>query len=196
MKRGNGQGTAIKTGKTWRAVIQHYEDGRRYQKTKRGFKTKKAALEWCAVNSSWAVTDAAVSFADVYKEWSASHYPTISEKRQKQYTHVFEVSKSLHDMRMKDIGVRHYQAQLNTQRNTNAVRKMFRQVYSMMSDYAIRAGYVTTNYAKLCELPPETKPIKRAFNTAEIEKMEEYYATTGNLAAGTSCVLRWYSAAY
>lgn len=189
MKRGNGQGTAIKTGKTWRAVIQHYEDGRRYQKTKRGFKTKKAALEWCAVNSSWAVTDAAVSFADVYKEWSASHYPTISEKRQKQYTHVFEVSKSLHDMRMKDIGVRHYQAQLNTQRNTNAVRKMFRQVYSMMSDYAIRAGYVTTNYAKLCELPPETKPIKRAFNTAEIEKMEEYYATTGNLAAGAALIM-------
>ena len=189
MKRGNGQGTAIKTGKTWRAVIQHYEDGRRYQKTKRGFKTKKAALEWCALNSSWAVTDAAVSFADVYKEWSAAHFPTISEKRRQQYTHVYQVSKSLHDMRFKDIGVRHFQAQLNTQKNTHATRKMFRQVYSMMSDYAIRAGYISTNYAKLCELPPETKPIKRAFTEAEIQKMDEYYATTHDLAAGAALIM-------
>ena len=189
MKRGNGQGTAIKTGKTWRAVIQHYEDGRRYQKTKRGFKTKKAALEWCAVNSSWAVTDAAVSFADVYKEWSASHYPTISEKRRQQYKHVYEVSKSLHDMRMKDIGVRHFQAQLNMQKNTHATRKMFRQVYSMMSDYAIRAGYISTNYAKLCELPPETKPIKRAFTESEVKKMQDHYDKTHDLAAGAALIM-------
>ena len=189
MKRGNGQGTAIKTGKTYRAVIQHYENGKRYQKTKRGFKTKKAALEWCALNSSWAATDAAISFKDVYREWSASHYPTISARRAQQYTHVFEVSEALHDMRMRDIGVRHYQAQLNTQRNTNAVRKMFRQVYSMMSDYAIRAGYITTNYAKLCELPPETKPIKRAFNEDEIAKMKKLYAQTKNLAAGAALIM-------
>ena len=189
MKRGNGQGTAIKTGKTWRAVLKHYENGKLYQKTKRGFKTKRAALEWCIVNSSWAATEAAISFKDVYKEWSAAHYPTILAKRQQQYTHVYEVSKSLHDMRFKDIGVRHFQAQLNTQKNTHATRKIFRNVYSMMSDYAIRAGYVSTNYAKLCELPPETKPIKRAFTEAEIQKMEEYYATTHDLAAGAALIM-------
>lgn len=189
MKRGNGQGTAIKTGKTWRAVLKHYENGKLYQKTKRGFKTKRAALEWCIVNSSWAATEAAISFKDVYKEWSAAHFPTISAKRQQQYKHVYDVSKSLHDMRMKDIGVRHFQTILNTQKNTHATRKIFRQVYSMMSDYAIRAGYISTNYAKLCELPPETKPIKRAFNAAEIAKMEEYYATTHDLAAGAALIM-------
>lgn len=189
MKRGNGQGSAIKTGKTYRAVLNHYEDGKRYQKTKRGFKTKRAALEWCAANSTWASTDCAVTFSDVYKEWSAAHYPTISDKRQKQYAHVYEISKSLHDKRMKDLGVRHYQAVLNTQKNTNATRKMFRQVFSMMSDYAIRAGYIATNYAKLCELPPESKPIKRAFTEAEIQKMEKHYATTKDLAAGAALIM-------
>ena len=189
MKRGNGQGTAIKTGKTWRAVLKHYENGKLYQKTKRGFKTKRAALEWCIINSSWAATEAAISFKEVYKEWSAAHFPTLSKKRVDMYTHVYEVSKSLHDMPFKNIGVRHFQAQLNEQKNTYAVRKIFRQVYSMMSDYAIRAGYVTTNYAKLCELPPESKPIKRAFTEAEILKMEDYYATTGNYAAGAALIM-------
>jgi integrase len=189
MKRGNGQGSAIKTGKTYRAVLNHYEDGKRYQKTKRGFKTKRAALEWCAANSTWASTDCAVTFSDVYKEWSAAHYPTISDKRQKQYAHVYEVSKSLHDKRMKDLGVRHYQAVLNTQKNTNATRKMFRQVFSMMSDYAIRAGYIATNYARLCELPKEGKPMKRAFTEAEIQKMEKLYATTKDLAAGAALIM-------
>lgn len=189
MKRGNGQGSAIKTGKTWRAVIQHYENGRRYQKTKRGFKTKRAALEWCAVNSSWAATEAAITFDEVYKEWSAAHYPTLSKHRVDMYTHVYRVSKSLHDMAFKNIGVRHFQAVINQQKNTHAVRKIFRVVYSMVSDYAIRAGYITTNYAKLCELPPESKPMKRAFTEAEIDKIEEYYAKTHDMIAGATLIM-------
>ena len=59
----------------------------------------------------------------------------------------------------------------------------------MMSDYAIRAGYISTNYAKLCELPPETKPIKRAFTEAEIKKMEKLYAETKDLAAGAALIM-------
>lgn len=189
MKRGNGQGSVFKFGKGYRAQLTHYENGKRYTKTKAGFKTKRAALEWCALNGTWAAFDTAISFAQVYKEWSAAHFPTISEKRAKNYQHVFDVSKSLHDMRMKDIGVRNYQEIINQQKNTHDTRKMFRQVYSMMSDYAIRAGYISTNYAKLCKLPPESKPIKRAFNAAEIAKMEDYYATTGNLAAGAALIM-------
>ena len=189
MKRGNGQGCAIKTGKTYRAVLNHYEDGKRYQKTKRGFKTRKAALEWCAANNEWATYAGSPTFADVYREWSASHFPTISDKRQQQYKHVYDVAISLHDKLMRDLGVRHYQAIINAQKNTYDTRKMYRQVFSMMSDYAIRAGYIATNYAKLCELPPESKPIKRAFTEAEIAKMEKLYATTKDLAAGAALIM-------
>ena len=189
MKRGNGQGTAIKTGKTYRAVLNHYEDGKRYQKTKRGFKTKRAALEWCAANSTWASTDCAVTFTDVYKEWSAAHFPAISDKRVQMYSHVYDRSGALYNKRFKDIGVRHFQAVINEQKESYNTRKIFKVVYGLMSDYAIRAGYVGTNYARLCELPPEQKPIKRAFTEAEIQKMEKLYAATKDLAAGAALIM-------
>jgi integrase len=189
MKRGNGQGCAIKTGKTYRAVLNHYENGKRYQKTKRGFKTKRAALEWCAANSTWASTDCAVTFEDVYKEWSAAHYPAISDKRVQMYTHVYDRSESLYNKRFKDLGVRHFQAVINSQKESYNTRKIFKVVYGLMSDYAIRAGYIATNYAKLCELPPETKPIKRAFTEAEIQKMEKHYVATKDLAAGAALIM-------
>ena len=189
MKRGNGQGSTIKTGKTYRAVLNHYEDGKRYQKTKRGFKTKRAALEWCAANSTWASTDCAVTFTDVYKEWSAAHFPAISDKRVQMYTHVYDCSEALYNKRFKDLGVRHFQAVINAQKESYNTRKIFKVVYGLMSDYAIRAGYVGTNYARLCELPPESKPIKRAFTEAEIAKMEKLYATTKDLAAGAALIM-------
>lgn len=188
MKRGNGQGSVFKFGKGYRAQLTHYENGKRYTKTKAGFKTKRAALEWCALNS-WATFDSAITFKQVYAEWAAAHFPTISEKRAKNYQHVYKESVPLHDQRMKDLGVRHFQEIINQQKNTHAARKMFRQVYSMMSDYAIGAGYISTNYAKLCKLPPETKPIKRAFTADEIRKIENLYADTHDLFAGAALIM-------
>lgn len=189
MKRGNGQGSVFKFGKGYRAQLTHYESGKRYTKTKAGFKTKRAALEWCALNNCWAAFDASPSFADVYKEWSAAHYNTISEKRVQMYTYVYIHSESLHKQRFKDLGVRHFQTVINDQKDSYNTRKLFKVVYGMMSDYAIKAGYIGTNYARLCELPPEPKPIKRAFNEEEIAMIENLYASTNDLAAGAAIIM-------
>ena len=105
------------------------------------------------------------------------------------YKRVYDRSGSLYNKRFKDIGVRHFQAVINAQKESYNTRKIFKVVYGLMSDYAIRAGYVGTNYARLCELPPEQKPIKRAFTEAEIQKMEKLYADTKDLAAGAALIM-------
>ena len=189
MKRGNGQGSVFRYKNGYRAQLTHYENGVRYTKTKSGFRTKRSALEWCALNGSFARNKTAPTFDALYKEWSSTHYQNISDKKIQQYTHVYDMSAQLYKMRFCDIGVRHFQAVIDAQKNTYAVRKIFRSVYSMMSDYAIKSGYINTNYARLCEVPSGEKPHKRAFSADEMAKIEKLYAETHDIIAGATLIM-------
>ena len=81
---------------------------------------------------------------------------------------------------------------INEQKETYAVRKIFKSVYSMCSLYAIRNGWATTNYAELCELPPEAKPNKRPFSADEVKRVWAQWDATHNLYAG-ACVIMIYT---
>lgn len=188
-KRGNGQGSVFKYKNGYRAQLTHYENGVRYTKTKSGFKTKRSALEWCVMNASFARNMTSPTFSALYKEWSTTHYQNITAKKIQQYQHVYDESVPLHKMRFADIGVRHFQAVMDAQKNTYAVRKIFKSVYSMMSDYAMRCGYVTTNYARLCVVPSAEKPNKRAFTMDEIEKLWDEWNANVDPIAGTALIM-------
>ena len=188
-KRGNGQGSVFKYKNGYRAQLTHYENGVRYTKTKSGFRTKRSALEWCVLNASFARNMTSPTFSSLYKEWASTHYQNVSDKKIQQYTHVYDESVSLYKMRFADIGVRHFQAVLDAQKNTYAVRKIFKSVYSMMSDYAMRCGYITTNYARLCVVPSAEKPNKRAFTSDEISKVWTLWNDKNDLAAGATLIM-------
>ena len=188
-KRGNGQGSVFKYKNGYRAQLTHYENGVRYTKTKSGFRTKRSALEWCVLNASFARNMTSPTFSALYKEWSSTHYQNITAKKIQQYQHVYDESVPLHKMRFADIGVRHFQAVMDAQKNTYAVRKIFKSVYSMMSDYAMRCGYVTTNYARLCVVPSAEKPNKRAFTMDEIEKLWNEWNAKVDPIAGTALIM-------
>lgn len=189
MKRGNGQGSVFKYKNGYRAQLTHYENGVRYTKTKSGFRTKRSALEWCVLNASFARNMTSPTFSALYKEWSSTHYQNITAKKVQQYQHVYDESHDLYKMRFADIGVRHFQAVMDAQKNTYAVRKIFKSVYSMMSDYAMRCGYITTNYARLCVVPSAEKPRKRAFTSDEIRKVEAYWSDTHDVVAGATLIM-------
>lgn len=190
--RGNGQGTVYKDGKYWRAQVTHYEYGERRTKSKSGFMTKTDALRWCALNADFADVAYCPSFERVFFEWSQAHFPTISLKKRQQYNHVFECSQRIRARKFNELTVRHFQQIINEQKETYNVRKIFKNVYSMMSVYAIRNGWATVNYAELVELPPEAKPDKHPFTADEVQRVSEYYERTHNLYAG-ACLIMIYT---
>lgn len=187
--RGNGQGTVYKDGKYWRAQVTHYEYGERSTKSKSGFLSKTDALRWCALNSDFADVLYCPTFERVYAEWSAAHYPTISPKKQQQYTHVFDVSGRLWKRKFNELTVRHFQSVLNEQKDTFNVRKIFKNVYSMMSVFAIRNGWATVNYAELVELPPAEKPIKHPFTAEEVRRVADLWDRTHDFYAGAALIM-------
>lgn len=187
--RGNGQGTVFKRGNTYRAQLTLYENGRRFTKTKSGFKTKREAAEWCAENSRFTAEHTSPTFKQVYKERSETHYQRISKKKAESYKHAYDCSTSLYSKKFSSIGLRHFQAIVNAQKDSYYARKVFKSVYSMMSDYAIKCGYTTNNLAKLIELPNMKKPTKRSYTPEEVAALRAYYEQTGNLFAGAALIM-------
>lgn len=190
--RGNGQGTVYKDGKYWRAQVTRYEFGERSTKSKSGFITKTDALRWCALNADFADAGVCPTFERVFAEWAAAHYPTISVKKQEQYDRVLDRSSRIAKRKFNELTVRHFQSVINEQKATYSVRKIFKNVYNMMSVYAIRNGWSTVNYAELVELPPQEKPQKRPFTADEVQRVWKYWDASHNMYAG-ACLIMIYT---
>ena len=87
-KRGNGQGTAYKRGKTWTGVRPGYqftdEEGlHRKRQTKGGFATKKEALEWASTKTT--VLDHSPKLIDLWTQYEQADLPKLSKNRQTAY---------------------------------------------------------------------------------------------------------------
>lgn len=88
MKRGNGQGTAYKRGKTWTAQRPGYstvEDGKlvRRRPKKGGFATKKEALAWASTSNDTDIISPRL--IDLWNGWSENDMLGLSSNKQTAY---------------------------------------------------------------------------------------------------------------
>ena len=84
-KRGNGQGTAYKRGKTWTGVRAGYqytddEGNHRKRQTKGGFATKKEALEWASTKTF--LETHSPKMIELWELYEANDLPKLSKNRQ------------------------------------------------------------------------------------------------------------------
>ena len=169
-QRGNGQGTVYRRGKTWTARIVKYESGKRLSKSKGGFEKKKDALDWLA-KMSFVAPKSSRTFQQIYDEWSAAHYPTISKKKTSNYKCAYERCKSVHSMKWEEIGLRHMQGIVNSVKDTYYPKKDIKNLFSMCGQYAIASGYAESSLASYIKLPPASKPHKIPFSPDEIAQL-------------------------
>ena len=173
-KRGNGQGSVYKRGNVWEAAATRYEGTNRIVKRKSGFKKKKDALDWLST-VKFSTNRATITFEQLYKEWSALHYPTIAASKSKAYVTSYKKASALYNMKWNDIGLRHMQSVVNSLKETYYPRKYMKTMLSMMSKYAIVAGYSDRDFTANIKLPPMEKPHKVAFSDEEINALWNDY---------------------
>lgn len=87
-KRGNGQGTAIRRGKTWTGFRPGYQfvddDGlHRIRPSKGGFATKKEALEWAS--NTVEIAEGSPKLIDLWAQYKENELPKLSANRQTAY---------------------------------------------------------------------------------------------------------------
>lgn len=170
LKRPNGTGTVYKLSgrrkRPWVAaksgiIIGYYE-------------TKTAALETLNRLSGRDITERYnMTFAEVFKEWSAEHYREITQAGIQTYDRSYDVFKSLHDCKFRSLHTADFQAVIDQHKGkTHSTLSKYKQLITQMSKWAIREELITTNFASYVKLQDEVKKEKLTFTEDEIKRIE------------------------
>ena len=185
-RRGNGEGYAYKRGKTWTGCHTTYRNGQRFTKTKGGFPTKKAALEWLAAPQK--PTASTITFQELYEEWSPTHFPTITKKRTQILEAAYRRCSSLYAEYWKDVGLKEMQTLVDSLPDQYYNKKNLKSLFAAMGEYAIIAGYSEKTFAQYIKLPPEPTPDKVPFTEDEVRKLWDDYKA-GNAFTGAILIM-------
>lgn len=84
-----------------------------------------------------------ITFKEVYEQWSAQHYPKVSESNRRGCTAAFNTCAPLHDMVFSQIKVDHMQEVLDNSGKNSPTLKKIKILLGLMYDYAVLHDIVT-----------------------------------------------------
>jgi len=179
-KRGNGQGTAIKRGKTWTAIWTiglAVEDGklRQVRKSKGGFRTKTEALAYAANPSPDAEPAPVRSLQYYWAVWSAGDMAKMSESKQT----AFRIARRrLDDIAFRPIGdltIKDLQETVDAKTSTHYPAKDMRTLLSHLYKRAVAEGQARTNLAEFVSIPPLEEESPIPFTENDLHRLWEAY---------------------
>lgn len=190
-KRGNGQGTAIKRGKTWTGIATGYsytdENGntKRVRPTKGGFPTKKAALAWAT--SGEEKEKPLPRLIDLWQGYSENDLKKLSKSKQTAYNIARERIESIISRRIDALTVDDLQAVVNKECDTyypaKDVKNLLSNLYKRAMASNTNCGRVTQNLSQFIVLPPLEEKEAEPFTQDEIGLLWKSYES-GNTFVG------------
>lgn len=186
--RGNGQGTAIKRGKTWTALWsagRYVDDAgnlHRIRKSKGGFATKREALAYAA-NPPSVTRGKAPTLRDYWANWSTASLPKLGASKQTAYNIAWKRLAALCDIPVSDISIGMLQAQVDAETSTYYPARDMKTLLSHLLKRAVAEGHVNTNLSEYIELPKLDEKEATPFSVDEIQRMWDAYAA-GNTFLG------------
>lgn len=178
-KRGNGQGTAYKRGKTWTGVRPGYsftdDNGlHRIRKTKGGFATKKDALEWASASSNLE-TDSP-KLIELWTLYEQNDLPKLSKSRQKAYKKARERLGPLMGIQIHLLTLKQIQTIINDAKTyypAHDCQIVLSQLYKKA--LASNNGLVTKNLAEFVTLPKLEEKEAVPFTADELKAFWDLY---------------------
>lgn len=179
-KRGNGQGTARKRGKTWTAIWTLgtiVEDGhlRQLRQTKGGFRTKTEALSYAA-NPPTIISERKVAtLEDYWETWSATSLVKLSASKQTAYKIAKKKVERIMLLPIGQINIRILQDAVDAKAQTYYPAKDIKSVLSALYTRAVAEGQVSTNLAEYIELPELVEKEIQPFTEEELRRFWDAY---------------------
>ena len=216
--RGNGQGCAYKSGKSWEAqVVIGYRTPRGPSKQpipikrkKRGFQTKAAALAYCPIllaGGREPITKAPRLF-EYWETYKKGEYANLSKSKQTAYTIAWNRLNSLHDLRVDTITVEMLRTAVSSNCQTYYPARDCRSLLSNLFSLAGADRFADKDLPSFIVLPPLEEKEQTPFSVNEqaalwklyesgdikrgLEVMEEFYP---NMEAGRVMLTGMYTLA-
>ncbi len=187
-KRGNGQGTAYKRGRTWTGVAPGYSymketaDGKKVRAQKRpskgGFSTKKEALDWAQNN--YAVRETSVpKLIELWDGWSNNDMLKLSKNKQVSYKIARKRIESIIAYPIDVLTLDDLQNVINKECDTyypaRDVKTLLSHLYQRAMASNTNRGRVTQNLSEFLVLPETNEKEAVPFTAQEVELLWKRY---------------------
>lgn len=149
-RRGNGQGTAYRRGKTWTAQVvigwrlPADDSGHPIpiKRTKGGFPTKRAALEYCVEMKVGRKERPKKSLQQVYEEWYTKYKPRVGDSTMAGYKAAYQHFSDLHPRLITSITAQDLQNCIDGCKAGKRTHQMMKVVAGLLWAYAYDSDYV------------------------------------------------------
>lgn len=192
--RANGEGTVFRRGPTWTARVivgwKHTDGQKRpVTKSKGGFKTKKAALDYCVIlRNSPSTADKVPTLYHYWELYSSGKMEKLSDSKRTAYKIAWEKMTDLHFIPVNLIS---FADLSNTVRQAAPTYYPARDMKSLLKHlYRLAAAekYASMDLPNLIELPEKQETEREAFSEIEQAQLWKAYET-GEKRAALSLVM-------
>jgi integrase len=197
--RGNGTGTAFKRGSTWTAqVVMKYEDlppfdpenpenklpRRKITRSKGGFKTRDAALQYCAVLKNGPEKPAlAPTLAHYWGTFESGHFEALSASKQAAYRIAWNRLEKIHDTRIDQLTVADLQGITAKTCKTFGPARDVKTLLTWLFRAAAADGYANKDLPTFIQLPKQEETERTPFSDTEQAALWKLYESGDMRAA-------------
>ncbi len=179
-KRGNGQGSARKRGRTWTAIWTLgtvVEEGRLRQirQTKGGFRTKTDALAYAANPPQIAAQTSTPSLMDYWRIWSTTSLTKMSKSKQTAYKIAKRKVERIMLLPVDKLSINLLQETVDAKAPTYYPAKDIKTLLTHLYKRAVAEGWVSTNLAEFIVLPSLEEEELQPFTELELRKFWDAY---------------------
>jgi integrase len=178
MKNPNGYGSVYKlTGKRrrpWvaRVTKEYTDEGEQIREIIGYYKEQADAILALANYHNEPITPKAdITLKELYEEWSAIKYESISKSRTNGYKQGWNYLCKYENVKFKELRTSQLQSCLKDKKRDTA--NNIKIVANMLYKYAMENDIINKNYAAFLQLPRKSKEEKSIFTDIEIQKIEK-----------------------
>jgi integrase len=176
-RRGNGQGSVYKRGKTWQIELTLGKDnaGARIRKFKGGFKTKKEAMEYIPTLRD-EVPKMVKTLQHYYDSFESSELERLGKTTKGAYRIAWRRLESIRNVPMKDMSVVRLRDLVAEEAPTFDPASDMKSLLSHLFKLAIADGEVNVNMSEYILLPPKNEKERTPWTKAEQQIIWQGYA--------------------
>ncbi len=173
-RRGNGQGTAIKRGKTYTAVCTKFIGGERITASKGGFATKREALEYIPHLKSEPRSAAPdITLLELFERWKPYYLPRISKTTMNGYDAAFHWLQKIHSMPFTALSTDEWQNCVDACPRGRRTKENMKSLGMALYKYAAILRIAEHNYAQYIWCGSGVKGTRPPITSEELERIQQ-----------------------
>lgn len=173
--RGNGQGSAYKRGRTWTAVyIYGWIDGKPQKRTKGGFPTKRAALDYIPILKAKRTTrNTEIAFGTLFEEWCPFYAPRISETTMKGLKSAYKWFSDIKNQPIAELTIDDLQDCVDACPRGKRTKENMKYLATQLYRYAAARRILRDNIAQFIFCGRETEGTRPPFEPEHVELIRQ-----------------------